>query len=62
MEGGTATALDGVVTAIVNMGSSVADSLLDMITQLLPVFGPVIAAIVIVFLGRTLIKRFGGGR
>lgn len=59
---GTPTALDTLITAIVTLGSSVADAVISMITQLLPVFGPVVAAIIVVFLGMRLVKRFGNGR
>lgn len=58
---GSGTALDGIVTAVTTMGSDVATAVLDMITALLPVFGPVVAAIIVVFLGWRLVKRFGKG-
>lgn len=56
---GETTALDGVITAIVQLGTDVASGVMSMISQLLPVFAPVMAAIIIVYLGRRLISRFG---
>lgn len=56
--GGETTAIDNIITAIVNLGSSVADAVISMVTQLLPIFGPVIASTIVIFLGYKLIRRF----
>lgn len=56
--GGSASALDGVVTAITGMASSVADGALDMIAAILPILAPIVAAIIIAMLGYRLVKRF----
>lgn len=58
MDGGTATTVETVITAITNMATTVADSGLSLIAQILPILAPVVAAIMIATLGYRLVKRF----
>lgn len=53
-----AVTLATVVTTIVGMASSVADSALSLINQTLPVLAPITAAIIVAMLGKRVIKRF----
>lgn len=57
MENSASTIAD-VTTAITGLASTVADNALGMIAAILPVLAPVIAAVILVMLGKTLVKRF----
>lgn len=50
--------MEAVVTAITNMGTSIANTGLDVIANVLPVVAPLTAAVVVANLGRKVILRF----
>ena len=49
-----------VTTAIVAMATTVANAALGMISDILPVLAPIVAAIIVAGLGYRLVKRFAG--
>lgn len=55
---GSANTVDTVVTAITGMATTVADSALGLIADILPILAPIVAALIIAQLGYRLVKRF----
>lgn len=58
MEGGAASTMSDIITAITGMATTVQTNALSVISGILPVLATVVAAIIVARLGYRLVKQF----
>lgn len=59
---GNASPIDGIVTAVTNMATTVQGGAIDMIVAVLPIAAVVIAATIVAKKGKGIVQSFMGGR